>query len=58
MALAAQMVDGKVVANYTTETKERKTGNDSLDKDAFLQILVAEMQYHHLAASVKSFLFR
>ena len=45
MALAAQMVDGKVVANYTTETKERKTGNDSLDKDAFLQILVAEMQY-------------
>jgi flagellar basal-body rod modification protein FlgD len=45
MALAAQMVDGKIVANYTTETTERKTGNDSLDKDAFLQILVAEMQY-------------
>ncbi len=45
MAVAAQVVNGKVVANYTTDTNERKTGNDSLDKDAFLQILVAEMQY-------------
>jgi len=47
MAISAQIVDGKVVANYTegTNLTEKKTGTDSLDKDAFLQILVAEMQY-------------
>lgn len=46
MPIAAQVVNGKVVANYSADnaTKEKK-GNDSLDKDAFLQILVAEMQY-------------
>ena len=45
MAVSAQIVDGKVVANYTADTKPKATGNDSLNKDAFLNILVAEMQY-------------
>ena len=45
MAVSAQIVDGKVVANYTADTKPKTTGNDSLNKDAFLNILVAEMQY-------------
>ena len=44
MAISAQIVDGKVVANYTADQKET-TGSDSLNKDAFLKILVAEMQY-------------
>ncbi len=44
MAISAQVVDGKVVANYTADKKET-TGSDSLNKDAFLKILVAEMQY-------------
>ena len=41
---SAQIVDGKVVANYTAGTslnKEMK-GSDSLNKDAFLKILVAD----------------
>ena len=45
MAITAQVIDGKVVANYTADPKKTKTGDDSLDKDAFLKILVAEMQY-------------
>jgi flagellar basal-body rod modification protein FlgD len=45
MAVSAQIIDGKVVANYTADTKPKATGNDSLNKDAFLNILVAEMQY-------------
>lgn len=47
MAVSAQIVNGKVVANYTqgTNISEDKKGSDSLDKDAFLKILVAEMQY-------------
>ncbi|MCM1307763.1 MAG: hypothetical protein NC223_04110 [Butyrivibrio sp.] len=47
MAINAQVVDGKIVASYTqgTNISEDKKGNDSLDKDAFLKILVAEMQY-------------
>ncbi len=45
MAITAQMVDGQVVANYTADYTSDATGNDSLDKDAFLNILVAEMQY-------------
>lgn len=44
MAISAQVVDGRVVANYTADKKET-TGSDSLNKDAFLKILVAEMQY-------------
>ena len=47
MAVSAQVVNGKVVTNYTKDTNldANKKGNDSLDKDAFLKILVAEMQY-------------
>ena len=46
MAISAQVIDGKVVASYTADNSTTaKKGNDSLDKDAFLQILVAEMQY-------------
>ena len=44
MAVSAQIIDGKVVANYTADT-QKTTGSDSLNKDSFLQILVAEMQY-------------
>lgn len=47
MAINATLIDGKVVSNYTSEDNlsEKKTGSDSLNKDAFLEILVAEMQY-------------
>ncbi|MGN0378068.1 MAG: flagellar hook assembly protein FlgD [Butyrivibrio sp.] len=47
MAVSAQVIDGKVVTSYTRDTNldTNKKGNDSLDKDAFLKILVAEMQY-------------
>ena len=45
MAISAQIVDGKVVANYTADTSKKTTGDDSLNKDAFLNILVAEMQH-------------
>ena len=45
MAIVAQVIDGKVVANYTDGKANKKTGSDSLNKDAFLQILAAEMQY-------------
>lgn len=47
MAISAQFVDGKIVANYTEgiNTSESKKGTDSMGKDAFLKILVAEMQY-------------
>lgn len=45
MAISAQVINGKVVANYSSDKPEKKTGTDSMDKDAFLQILAAEMQY-------------
>lgn len=45
MAIAAQVINGKVVANYSSDRPEKKVGNDSMDKEAFLQILAAEMQY-------------
>lgn len=41
----APVVDGKVVDQTSGNTKTEKKSNDSLDKDAFLQLLVAEMQY-------------
>ena len=44
MAISAQVINGKVYADYTSGTSTNK-GSDSLDKDAFLKILVAEMQY-------------
>lgn len=44
---SAQIIDGKVVANYTAGNSINKDvkGSDSLNKDAFLKILVAEMQH-------------
>lgn len=48
MALAAQVVDGVVTSQVTktTETGNTRTENSaSLDKDAFLQLLVAQMKY-------------
>lgn len=50
MAMGANIVDGKLVYQSTETTSsgtvnsERKSGN-SLDKDAFLNLLVAEMKY-------------
>ena len=49
MSLAAPVVDGKVVqnttaANGTGAAKETKA-NSSMDKDSFLQLLVAQMKY-------------
>ena len=47
MSISASVINGQIVANYTegTNTSQSTTGSDSLDKDAFLEILVAEMQY-------------
>lgn len=47
MAIQANVINGKIVANFTegTNTSKKTTGSDSLNKDAFLSILVAEMQY-------------
>lgn len=44
---SAQVINGKVVADYTagTNLNEDSKGTSSMDKDAFLKILVAEMQY-------------
>lgn len=44
MASTAQITNGQIVAETTPTYEERKTG-DSLDKQAFLQLLVAQMQY-------------
>ena len=48
MALTQEIKDGKLV-NETSDllkrVKEQKKNNDTLDKDAFLKLLVAEMQY-------------
>ncbi|MBR5336921.1 MAG: flagellar hook capping protein [Lachnospiraceae bacterium] len=45
--LFAPISDGKVVETTSSTSKEdkEKKANDGLDKDAFLQLLVAEMQY-------------
>ncbi|MCH5260683.1 MAG: flagellar hook capping protein [Lachnospiraceae bacterium] len=45
-----QVVDGKFVSSTAADSlasarNEKKTGNDSLGKDAFLQLLVAQMKY-------------
>lgn len=45
MAITASVVDGKVVANYTKDTNTSNEPSNSINKDTFLQILVAEMQY-------------
>ncbi len=49
MAVSASVVDGKVVANTASslslsEAKTGKATGGALDKDAFLQLLVAEMK--------------
>lgn len=48
MSLAAQVIDGQVTSQITktTETGNTKTEKSgTLDKDAFLQLLVAQMKY-------------
>lgn len=49
MGVVQQVKDGQFVENETAtalaKQKEKKTGNSSLDKDAFLQLLVAQMKY-------------
>lgn len=50
MGVVQEVKDGKFVesnsaASLAEANKKRKTGNDSLDKDAFLQLLVAQMKY-------------
>lgn len=46
MALLMQAIqNGKVVETETTTKKESESLNNGLDKEAFLQLLVAQMQY-------------
>lgn len=49
MGVVQEVKDGKFVDNVTADSlakdKGKKTGNSSLDKDAFLQLLVAQMKY-------------
>jgi len=51
MALSASVIDGKVTSSVTQTTNEGSVktsetkSNSSLDKDAFLQLLVAQMKY-------------
>ena len=45
MASIAQVKDGQVLESVSTLQKEAKAANSSLDKDAFLQLLVAQMKY-------------
>ena len=47
MALVAPVEDGKFVesASQSSLSKEVKSSGDSMDKDAFLQLLVAQMKY-------------
>lgn len=47
MALVAPVEDGKIVETTSQSSLKEatKTGNDSMDKEAFLQLLVAQMKY-------------
>ena len=45
MSIIAQVKDGQILESVSTLQKEAKTANSSLDKDAFLQLLVAQMKY-------------
>ena len=45
MSAIAQVKDGQILETVSNLRKETKTSNSSLDKDAFLQLLVAQMKY-------------
>lgn len=45
MSAIAQVKDGQILESVSNLQKETKTSNSSLDKDAFLQLLVAQMKY-------------
>ena len=45
MGSIAQIKDGQILESVSSLNKETKTSNSSLDKDAFLQLLVAQMKY-------------
>lgn len=48
MGVVQQVKDGKFVESNSAASianEKKKTANDSLDKDAFLQLLVAQMKY-------------
>ena len=45
MASIAQVKDGQILESVSSLNKETKASNSSLDKDAFLQLLVAQMKY-------------
>ena len=46
MAISVDIVDGQAVTGTTaTNTSKSSIGTDSLGKDAFLQLLVAQLQY-------------
>lgn len=44
MSSVANIENGKVVAEYSETVQGKKSSGDNLGKDAFLQLLVAEMQ--------------
>ena len=45
MAYMAPIVNGELQQTSTTQSTEKKSGNNGLDKNAFLQLLVAQMKY-------------
>ena len=45
MSTIAQIKDGQILESVSSLNKNSKTSNSSLDKDAFLQLLVAQMKY-------------
>ena len=45
MSAIAQVKDGQILESVSSLQKETKASNSSLDKDAFLQLLVAQMKY-------------
>ncbi|MGN0289650.1 MAG: flagellar hook assembly protein FlgD [Lachnospiraceae bacterium] len=45
MSAVAEVKDGKIVQSASNLKDETKKANSSLDKDAFLQLLVAQMKY-------------
>lgn len=45
MAVVAPVADGQLQKNAPIKKEEPKTSNSQLDKDAFLQLLVAQMKY-------------